>query len=610
MRSLAFCGGLPLLLAAVSAQELMVPAGMAFRAATETTSNSTTTVIMRNSGYHSQLLYEASHFTGQGIGGPIVIDRLRFRVEDGEPNAGGHTWSNVTVRLSDAPLGMTAASMSTTFANNIGANVGTPVVVNVTSAPAAGTVPNDYVIDIPLGTGAFTYDPTTMGALVVEFTSPSAPSPSTGTPPLACTSTVATHLARALQTTSQTALTGGLVAAVPVCRFGFQGAGGAPVVPARTESVGVACGGAGASFYQLFGPGEPFDLQNRSLLLTPDQVAAPGGYTVTAGNAAPDLVRIGTRISTTDDALVTVALPITFAFPGGSTSTIKVCTNGFVWLSSTPTTTDPTPSALDLLGNNSSNYPARLAPLWFNLHPGRNVSTHPQSGLYSNIDTSGGLGNVVVYLTWRETGVNNSVSAGGHCLDTFQVVLHESTMQVEFRYGSIQSAQGGGALVGFSRGSQGGGQNASNPGSRDLSAQVPFTVAGPEGAPGFTLAASTPVVPGSNRAIHGTLVSLTASSIPVGDDIGFWLYDFAALQPSLPHPFLRPGCLQSVLQPTLWAIGFGWTPGGSTTCPVPFQVPNGFAGATICFQLVTWNLVAGPLGAHTTNGVLLRLGQQ
>jgi hypothetical protein len=598
------------LVAATTAQELLVPMRMAFRASAEATTSSSTTTIQRTSAYRTQLMYDNSHFLNQGVTGPIVIDRLRFRPEDGEISAGGQVWANVTVQLSDTPAAITPASMSTTFANNVGPNIGATQTFSITAGPASGTVPNDYTVDIPLTTAAFTYDPTTMGRLLISFSSVGAPTPTTGIAPMACSSTVATHLARALSTASATGATGTLYAGVPVCRIGFTGTGGGTVLPALTRSLGCPCTSTGASFYEWFNIGQAFDLAQRSILLTPEATTAPNGYSVTFGAVAPDFSRIGTLASTADDALVTVNLPFTAHFPGGSTTTLKVSTNGFVWLSGTPTATDNTPSATELLGGGTSNYPARLAPFWFNLHPGRNTATHALSGLYTNVDTSGGLGNVVVYLTWRDVGVSNSPAVGGQSVNTFQVVLRESTMSVEYRYGAMDAGQGGSLLVGFSRGSRSSNNNAADPGSRDLSGTGPFTIGGPEAGLPMVLSANNPSVAGSNRAIHGTNVDLAVANVPASDNFGFFMFDFNWLPTSVPNPFLAAGCLQTIASPQLWAIAFGWPSGGTATSPIPFAVPQGFAGVHVCFQFASWNLSGSLSSVHTSNAVRCTIGMQ
>ncbi|MFN9307726.1 MAG: hypothetical protein ACK6DT_16935, partial [Planctomycetota bacterium] len=97
-----------------------------------------------------QVLYEASHFLGAGVTGPITINRLRFRGEDGEINLGGQVYTGVTVELGSTSLSSTTMN-TTTFATNRApalpntTTLGTLGTTNVTIAPALGTTPNNWV---------------------------------------------------------------------------------------------------------------------------------------------------------------------------------------------------------------------------------------------------------------------------------------------------------------------------------------------------------------------------------------------------------------------------------------------------------------------------------
>lgn len=147
-----------------------------------------------------------------------------------------------------------------------------------------------------------------------------------------------------------------------------------------------------------------------------------------------------------------------FRFPGGATNKFDVDLNGAVFLGTG--VSDSTPSILEFRSET-----ARLAAAWFDHHCGRNVTTHPGSGLYVNTDLSGGPGNGVTYVTWKETGQMNVVQPGAN-VNTFQIVMHESGM-VEFRYGAMTGMLGAAVFNGFSRG---GTVSAPcvDPGNRDL----------------------------------------------------------------------------------------------------------------------------------------------
>lgn len=82
----------------------------------------------------------------------------------------------------------------------------------------------------------------------------------------------------------------------------------------------------------------------------------------------------------------------------GTTTTIGATTEGYVWRDRAMTLIDATPAVAELIGSSVAQT-ARVAPLWFNFHAGRNTATHPNAGLNVLTDTSGGPGNAVCYVT-------------------------------------------------------------------------------------------------------------------------------------------------------------------------------------------------------------------
>lgn len=101
-------------------------------------------------------IYDSSHFTNQGITGPVLVSGLRWRANGGAVNPGG-TYNQVDVQLSTAAVDYTAPNA--TFAVNHGADLTTVYSGPVTVAAGAGTTPNNYYVDIPFA-GVFLYDPT------------------------------------------------------------------------------------------------------------------------------------------------------------------------------------------------------------------------------------------------------------------------------------------------------------------------------------------------------------------------------------------------------------------------------------------------------------------
>ncbi|HEX6813045.1 MAG TPA: hypothetical protein VF384_15580 [Planctomycetota bacterium] len=570
-----------------NAQQLVLPDNMNLGAITSSTA------LWRTTLGRFQTAYDSTHFTGAGVTGPITINRLRFRAEDGQRDLGGHVFTNITVEVGNCAVDH--AAMSTTFATNRG-TMGFLGTTNVTVLPASGTIPNDYVIDIDLAAigAAFLYDPTTGTDLLVDI-SFAAPAPATNLVPFSTGSTtVATARGRSVSTSTSGGLTGSLGAPATLL-VDFAGPGGYSAWnAARAERIGVGCNGATSSFYQDFQLNDTIDLANTSLTLTPDNVLAPTIYTVTGGTIAPDLTKVNAAPnSIVDDALVTHALGFTLNYVGGTTTTIKPCTNGYVWLDSAQTLADITPTVAELLGITATGT-ARVCPMWVDFHAGRNTATHPNSGLHVMTDISGGPGNAVCYATWFNVGVFNQNPIGGTSVNDMQCVFHEATGVIEFRYGSMQVTPATLAIVGFSRGDIGT-VASMHPGPRDLSHEVPFSTS----VEGTTNAITHNV---TARPIQGVPFTMQAFNVPATVWVGAMIYDFAALQPGLSFPPMAPGCVLSV--PNLNIYELYVLPVG-TVNSTPLALPAGFMGTAMYTQFVGMDV---PGNIYSSNGLKLTLG--
>jgi hypothetical protein len=586
----------------------------------------------RNSAGRFQVIYDSSHFTGTGgVTGPIVIKRIMFRGEDGEPNAGGKFWTGVTVEIGSTSI--TPATMSATFATNRAAattTIGPLGTTGVTVERSLGTTPNNYniIIDLAAIGASFTLDPTSAQPnLLVDITCPTAPIvPVTSGVPMAWQDTtggIPVVRGAGVNTAVPAAPIGTLSAAPPVIGVEFVGSGGdGVVIPARNEYYGFACGGSHSAFYETFLQGQDFDL-SQGLRLTPDNVAAPNFYNVAKGAGAFDATKINTFPNTTgDDALLTHALGFTFNYPGASTTVIKPCVNGFIWLDPTMTGTDATTTPALFLGSSTAlgENGARLAMFHMDLDAGRNIATHPNSGLHVLTDTSGGPGNYVAYVTWLDVGIFNSVGtpgSGDQIVHQMQAVFFEATGVIEMRYGKTvtagSNASASAILVGFSRGRVGG-VPSSDPQSRDLSVETPFATA-PEvtgvNAMGQT-AVATPIAGGahySGRMFGGQSITWNANNV-VGQ-LGAQLIDVAATRPAFQLPTITaPDCGLSVsTDALLWQVFV--LPSSSVTGTMPFVVPPGFEGTEIYAQFVMLDgLFSGPdLITRSSNALKHILGR-
>lgn len=565
----------------------------------------------RNGAGRFQVLYEASHFLGYaGVTGPIVLTNLRFRGEDGEPNLGGQVYSGVTVQVGSTTL--TNATMSATFAQNTAptapatTTMGTIGTTNVTVLPSVGSTPNNWCIDIDLlAIGSqIVFDPTGPEPnLLIEIVVPNAPTnplPLYLIPIQDTTGGSAIVRGEGVYATTSTATLGNTSTVPPVVGVAFAGAGGwLTPTPARNERYGAACGGACSTFYQGFVNGQAFDITG--LTLIPDNPTAPNYYVVSGGAPPVDVSQLTASPNVIDDALVTHALGFTHNYPGGSTTTIKACTNGYVWVDSAMTATTYIPVATEMLGV-ATNATARYMPYWMDLAAGRNTATNPNCGLHVKTDTSAGPGQAVCYVTWFETStyrVGSTTGQGGHSLLTFQVALHEATGIVEYRYGQMDPFIGNNAtttacmpcVVGFTRGriSPSPILGSNDPQSRDLSVEVPFTtdIEGATGNMGLTVTAA-PNAGGAyygGRVFFGQTLTYGAVNVPAGAILGALLLDVAPSQPGIMLPGITaPHCMISTsANPIVWELFL--TPTATVTGgPIPVQ--PGYEGSDMFAQFV------------------------
>lgn len=548
MKKLSLCIGLAALAAAAPAQSVVVPQGMA------TTNAGTSGLTWRNTAFRFQMIYDTAHFLNQGINAPISINRLQFRANGGVTSPGGETYTGVTVQMSSSPLDFNDAS--TSFAARRGADNATVFNGNVVCLAAAGTSPNTYIIDIPLTT-PFVYDPMGGADLCVEIDSP-APLPAT-VPAMATGSSV-THLSRRLSSATQAATTGALSYFASVILMDYT------LIPnaAATSTYGAGCVSQAESFYEPFALGT-FDLAGTPSTVNSVQLAPLGtGYAVSAGSNNW-FTPTSTPIVLTDDSLSAIQnLGFTFSYPGGSTTGIKICSNGFIWLDTTRTASTFSGTAALLLAEG-----ARLAPLWHDMDP------TSVGAVQFDIDPS----LTTAYVTW--TGVPQFNNAA--LLTTMQVAISSNGV-VEYRYKDCANDDG---LVGWSRGG-----NARDGGATDISAAMPFATS----ADLFPL-----TLAGTNRPKLGSNHNVQISRIPAGATVGAFALGLTQTAP--------PTDLSGIGMPTCFLhcsfdFSIGFAVAGTTqniTLPIPADLA--LSGAHLFAQSISTSPATNVLDVITSNGV-------
>jgi hypothetical protein len=520
-----------------------------------------TSLIWRNSAFRYQMLYAPDHFLNQGIDYPVTITRLQFRAINGATSAGGETYTGTTISMSSSPSSY--AAPSTTFATNVGADVVNVYSGDVVCTPASGSTPNDWIIDLVLQT-PFVYDPTGGLDLCLDVTAPFAPAP-TGVPNIAASSSFTRDLARRLSTNNPASATGGLSSFAAVLKMDYI----APGDLAAASPYGAGCNDTSLSYYESLGV-QQWDLSGtagapNSIRMTPTGT----GYTVSQGSngwftpASADLA-LG------DDALSAAqALGFSFPYPGGSTTDILVCSNGFAWLDTTQTAATFAGTPTRLLGE-----APRLAPLWHDMNPTTGGTVH------FDVDPSG----TAAYATWLGVPRFGDLAA----VSTFQLALFADG-SVEYRYEVCDVGPG---LVGFSIGG-----GANDPGSTDISGAIPFTTEADQ----YPLTLANVNRPKINSTFNVEIRNIVATAGAAGLNFGL-----IQQTPALDLAFIgAPTCELY----TGIALSVPVAVTGSTT-PLSFTIPNDptMNGANLYSQAYTFATGVNAGGILLSNGLELTFG--
>jgi hypothetical protein len=346
--------------------------------------------------------------------------------------------------------------------------------------------------------------------------------------------------------------------------------GGAPLVLAKAESYGQGCYARPGAFAQLFDANEFFDLDNVTLRFVPN---AEGGYDVTRTTGAAIQPAAHGALGLGDDTMAVQWLPFVFPYPGGETASIRICSNGYLWLQPS-SVSDYTPTMREL-----ADEPPRIAMAWMDFNPGA-----PGSGsAFYERDPA----DLFVTITFDDVWEHGTF---GGSLSTFQTVLYPSGEFI-IRLGSV-SRHGKPCIVGFSPGD---GNLGTTPSSTDLSTALPAQTAfshpltltaGPRPAPGATVAFRTLHVPAN--ALH---VFNLMSIVPIEPGI-----DLGSLG--------APGCRHLVMSEQAVTLSGDFS---RTLGPLPFG--SAYVGLPVVSQSACMVLGLNSLGLITSNAVRVTLGE-
>jgi hypothetical protein len=339
---------------------------------------------------------------------------------------------------------------------------------------------------------------------------------------------------------------------------------------ALAQPYGVGCYDGSRTVYENFANATSFDLANSAFLA----IFTGNAYTfVQSGSYVPPSLN-ATVLQLSDDSEVSVVLSSPLAYPGGTTTTLTVCSNGFV----SPGVGNGTSYTPDPIVWCASTLP-RWGVSWHDYNP-----TIAGSGQvkYEEVGT-------VSYVTWD--GVFDYATTGPG--STFQLQFDRAGGFVTYAYGTF-SGIGNAHLVGYA-----GGGTSRNLGSRDISASLPATFS-------TTATDSIPLtLTASGRPRIGTSINLVSSNVPTGSPLGATIFGLAEITAGINLVGLgMPDCFQYL---SLDATVVFLPSGGTGT--QPFTVPNvpGLAGVIMLAQSAAFAPGVNALGILSSNGMRLTI---
>jgi hypothetical protein len=338
---------------------------------------------------------------------------------------------------------------------------------------------------------------------------------------------------------------------------------------ASRTSFGKGCPSVSKAFYEVT-TAAAFDLSLSAIRMT----WLGSNYNV-ASIAPTGIFRTPTFASVLtlgDDDETTVTLPGVLQFPGGTTSTLVVCSNGFVSSASGNGTSYAPNGSVWVTG------PAARWGTWHDFNP-----TAAGSGIvkYEQVGPT-------AYITWDgvyDFGTSNR--------NTWQIQFNLTNNNVTIVW-PLMSGTGNNLLVGFT-------PPGPNPdeGSRDLTATMPFAT---NISNVFPLAIATAVNP-----VLGATVPISTTSYPPTTTFGVLLESFAAVNPGTDLSSLGlTGCFGFAGQPNVSVLQFPGLGQSIFNQTIP-NVPD-FMGIRLTAQSFAFASGYNPAGIVSSNGITLTVG--
>ncbi|MCC7062796.1 MAG: hypothetical protein IT456_08340 [Planctomycetes bacterium] len=346
-------------------------------------------------------------------------------------------------------------------------------------------------------------------------------------------------------------------------------------VLASSTPFGAGCYHTSKAFYELFGTAAANDLAGTNLRLVKSgdyYIAQTGGSFVAPHGSA-------TALALTDDSEVTVNLAGSFPYFGGTTSTLTVCSNGFVSVA-TGNGTGYAPSAAGWLSSVAPRF-----GMWHDYNP---AAAGSGSVKFQQIGA-------IAYVTWDGVFSYGRTTGGSR----WQLQFDTATGNVTC---AIQSVDSQGSTTNVGNQSLAGGASAGpsdDLGSMDITASLPakFRISRDNLQP----LSETGTLPQIGSVMTMTTTNYAASSV-----LGIHAMSLVMHNPGIDLTSVgMAGCFQFTgLESTIVVLPVG----GQSTFAMNIPNSPSFAGLPLNAQTYALAIGANNLGLITSNGVAMVVG--
>jgi hypothetical protein len=343
---------------------------------------------------------------------------------------------------------------------------------------------------------------------------------------------------------------------------------------AKVSTYGIGCINAPDTFHEIM-TAAAFDLNGKTITL----LRSPGSYTMLDGIPGTFVTPTGgaTVIANGDDVQSVVTLPSAMPIANGTTTSLAVCSNGFITFDATGNGTFWVPSADDIRNNPGT----ALYPFWHDMNP----SLAGSGQITFEVITG------VAYVSFNNVYNFGQTSGVGN---TFQVQFDLATGNITIVYVSTNGL-GNDCGVGYSVG----GPSALSPVDVSAVATTTYSV--------FDTAVEPLTISTTTRPLINSTFPIDVTNVPALAPIAFVGFGDTVVNPGLDVGFIgMPGC-RAYTNLNLGLYQTGLVTAGVGTLPLSIPNSPSIVGTVLSAQGVALSL-ATPLNLIASNGMRIEVG--